>query len=515
MKILLLSIIAISILFVSICPNLAKADSGIEIQDIKTIPATIIIGHTFKMNATLVNNSTNPIFVEHGPCQASFSATFDNHILTRINNVTCTTDMVEQKINPGQKITATSPYLDLAYVAKEAGVANATVTFHYLIWNETNQSNMEENVSSPFSFTINPITKVPTLTPSRNQELIDIATSIPGIQSWSHDWQFVTMGFMTANNQPGNWQYAIVNLKASSASSKMPCDHGWDAMVTIDMKTMKVISAYYPTVDSHNCDNIATGGGPTSYGMPILVSSPLKQFKSGIAANKIQCNTNLVLIFKLEDGSPACVTTNTAQKLMERGWTREVATSNLDVNSSCNGTAILSPNYRAMMFPVLLMQPNATSCVKLTYTVIRPYGVIQDGVNWPRNETMQFHINDLNYEGDANSFGVTQGKDYTNSFSITAFPKTIDHANYPVGSNFTVTYLIRPLPNATGFYDQSIPMPMCFYYPLAVGHSAKEVDSSDFSKGMPTMLNHSCARGEDELVGVEVRGMSYTEMKLQ
>lgn len=241
---------------------------------------------------------------------------------------------------------------------------------------------------------------------------------------------------------------------------------------------------------------------------------PLEQFKRGTAASDVKCNDGLLLVIKAEDGTPACVKPDTAQKLMEKGWTREVGTSNLNVDSSCNGTIILSPNYHAMMFPVLLMQSNSTSCVKLTYTVIRPYGVSEDGVSWPRNETVPLQISDLNYEGNANEFGITQGKDYTNSFNITAFPKMIDHANYPVGSNFTVTYLIQPLPNATGFYDQSAPMPLCFRYPLAVGHTAEQVNSSDFSKDLFIMLNHSCMRGQDELVGVEVKGMSYTEMNL-
>lgn len=244
------------------------------------------------------------------------------------------------------------------------------------------------------------------------------------------------------------------------------------------------------------------------------IESPLTQFKSGIAAKNVACANDLMLVIKAEDNSPACVKSDTAQKLMEKGWTREVVTSNLDVDSSCNGTTILSPNYHAMMFPVLLMQPNSTSCVKLTYTVIRPYGVYEDSVSWPQNETIPLQISDLNYEGNANEFGITQGKDYTNSFNIIAFPKIIDHANYPVGSNFTVTYLIRPLPNATGFYDQSIPMPLCFRYPLAVGHTAEQVNSSDFSKDLFIMLNHSCMRGQDELVGVEVKGMNYTEMNL-
>ena len=49
--------------------------------------------------------------------------------------------------------------------------------------------------------------------------------------------------------------------------------------------------------------------------------SPLKQFKSGISLDDIQCKNNLVLIQK-HDGSPVCVTSETKQKLIERGWTK-------------------------------------------------------------------------------------------------------------------------------------------------------------------------------------------------
>lgn len=52
---------------------------------------------------------------------------------------------------------------------------------------------------------------------------------------------------------------------------------------------------------------------------------PLKQFKSGVPFNDIQCKQNLVLIQKY-DGSPACVTEQTKQKLIERGWTTKDST---------------------------------------------------------------------------------------------------------------------------------------------------------------------------------------------
>jgi hypothetical protein len=59
----------------------------------------------------------------------------------------------------------------------------------------------------------------------------------------------------------------------------------------------------------------------TSVAMGIVnIESPLKQFKSGIPIDKIQCKEGLKLILRSSDGSPACVKPETRQKLIERGW---------------------------------------------------------------------------------------------------------------------------------------------------------------------------------------------------
>jgi hypothetical protein len=47
---------------------------------------------------------------------------------------------------------------------------------------------------------------------------------------------------------------------------------------------------------------------------------PLQQLKSGVAAKSVQCNGGLTLLIKAEDGSPACVHSQTAQTLTARGW---------------------------------------------------------------------------------------------------------------------------------------------------------------------------------------------------
>lgn len=55
--------------------------------------------------------------------------------------------------------------------------------------------------------------------------------------------------------------------------------------------------------------------------------SPLQQFRSGIPINEIQCKEGLELILRSSGGFPACVTPETKQKLVERGWAKLVTWS--------------------------------------------------------------------------------------------------------------------------------------------------------------------------------------------
>ena len=48
--------------------------------------------------------------------------------------------------------------------------------------------------------------------------------------------------------------------------------------------------------------------------------SPLSQFMRGVSVNNVICESNLQLMIKSEDGSPACVTPNAASILVARGW---------------------------------------------------------------------------------------------------------------------------------------------------------------------------------------------------
>lgn len=66
--------------------------------------------------------------------------------------------------------------------------------------------------------------------------------------------------------------------------------------------------------------------GPSSTDTEITINfnsiywSPLKQFKSGISLDEIQCKDGLVEVIKISNNSPACVSLETKAKLIQRGW---------------------------------------------------------------------------------------------------------------------------------------------------------------------------------------------------
>src|SRR6185437_13337690 len=72
-----------------------------------------------------------------------------------------------------------------------------------------------------------------------------------------------------------------------------------------------------------NTTNLTMHYSPTFPELQVLIyQSPLMQFKKGTPVNEIKCNYGLQLFVKAEDGFPACVKPETAQKLLSRGWVR-------------------------------------------------------------------------------------------------------------------------------------------------------------------------------------------------
>jgi hypothetical protein len=85
------------------------------------------------------------------------------------------------------------------------------------------------------------------------------------------------------------------------------------------------------------------GFSPSQTSADNSLLSPLEQFRSGTLAQNIKCAQGFELIIKSEDGSPACVKHDTAQKLIERGWTKEIVTMNqTSLNQNSNSSRTLT-----------------------------------------------------------------------------------------------------------------------------------------------------------------------------
>ncbi|MDE1829647.1 MAG: hypothetical protein KGI25_04930, partial [Thaumarchaeota archaeon] len=127
-----------------------------EIQDFQVQPPAVKVGQTFTINATIVNNLPNPIFLQYGVCEAAFSVTFDSHVTVNQKNQACPMMAILQKIDPGQNITETAPGSAVTYMATAEGTTNATVTIPYIMKNQTdpNRPEVQGIISKSFLFVI-------------------------------------------------------------------------------------------------------------------------------------------------------------------------------------------------------------------------------------------------------------------------------------------------------------------------------------------------------------------------
>lgn len=72
--------------------------------------------------------------------------------------------------------------------------------------------------------------------------------------------------------------------------------------------------------DEYICDPTGWECADTKNIFNIMIDSPLKQLKSGIAIDQIQCKEGFVVAMKKSNGNPNCVKRETLEKLRERDW---------------------------------------------------------------------------------------------------------------------------------------------------------------------------------------------------
>jgi len=210
-----------------------------------------------------------------------------------------------------------------------------------------------------------------------------------------------------------------------------------------------------------------TDVNPASNQNSQVVSSPLKQFKSGISANDVKCKEDLQLVIKGNDGSPACVKPDTAIKLELRGWAAIPTTAN---------------EYKVpeSFMPCNTPYPQSNTGVAVLYMPVNSIGKICVRYSNP-NDTpepifgiMIFDPNNSN----RNATGITTWSDLGNNYTISK-------------GDSTVVYWINT-GNQTGFYGLVLSCGGSPFggTPFAVGYdNNSKIVSSDF----PFLgVDHSC-----------------------
>ena len=149
-KIIILLSLVFAVYIFSDSPAFAQE---ITITNIQTNPSQVHVGDSFRINATMVNNSSD-IINFNGGCQSPLSATFDNNV--SIGQAMGCFAIYKVILTSGQNTTVVGPGSGDLYTATSSGTTNANVIFAYQTANKT-----ENTISKTFTFDISERASIP------------------------------------------------------------------------------------------------------------------------------------------------------------------------------------------------------------------------------------------------------------------------------------------------------------------------------------------------------------------
>ena len=216
----------------------------------------------------------------------------------------------------------------------------------------------------------------------------------------------------------------------------------------------------------------------------------------------------------------------TVVQTMNRTVTTSPSASTVTLTQAepCVGQPVWTVNSTAV--PVLLMRPNSTGFVCVTYLSAWE-GNANNYSRMPLEPVWNYAPPELAVAKWSCAPGVSNGNDcingfYSNVLGSLCLPASHTHCYHSfvtsaspqsttVGSAtryVDVLYTIRALSNSTGFYDESAPYEYCEQMPLAVGYTASQVNASDF-----TILSRLCPFLYFTPYTVSDIGMNFTTIK--
>jgi hypothetical protein len=124
----------------------------VTISDVHTEPKVLYVNDTFRIVATIMNNSTSTITYDVSPCSYHLSVTFHGSsdvVSTQPTGSACPAIAEQHLLEAGKSASLTVPPSTEIYNASKAGDVGASISFLYDTVNGISQ-----NISSSFNFTI-------------------------------------------------------------------------------------------------------------------------------------------------------------------------------------------------------------------------------------------------------------------------------------------------------------------------------------------------------------------------
>jgi len=135
---------------------------------------------------------------------------------------------------------------------------------------------------------------------------------------------------VTKMDERGGYCAAVLSERTIEPNEKFSIGSPWGQWYALTQDNfIKISPGHYFINAKLDILNSETGkifspiNGTTSIliGSDDLILPPLKQKSQGVLPNSVVCSSNLQLVLKSTDNSPACVKPSTALKILERGWT--------------------------------------------------------------------------------------------------------------------------------------------------------------------------------------------------
>jgi hypothetical protein len=176
---------------------------------------------------------------------------------------------------------------------------------------------------------------------------------------------------------------------------------------------------------------------------PVMTpSSPLKQFKSGIAVNDIQCKQGFELVIKSHNNFPACVKLSSLARLLEQGWM--YAHDNNGIHHNQTGRDIVRDEPSYMKKSYYKIDPEKEKLVREKQKILGDALTAYQAKFGFKNQTQYLPVTAIGYDYVDNALEVSILPEYFNADTI---PKYFEKIRSVVG--YEIDIVLSPLEYAT------------------------------------------------------------------